>query len=125
MTDTSQRFLVVRLSSLGDIVHTIPAVAALRSSFPSARIDWVADQRWAPLVELVTVINEAIPLGRWFLKFSLPFEDCGVLAILALWIFRVATARLSSHGFPVHLDVSAETAKQRANLAPLCFIPSA
>ena len=64
MTDTSQRFLVVRLSSLGDIVHSIPAVAALRSSFPSARIDWVVDQRWAPLVELVTVINEAIPLGR-------------------------------------------------------------
>ncbi len=64
MTHTSQRFLVVRLSSLGDIVHTIPAVAALRSSFPSARIDWAVDQRWSPLVELVTVINETISLGR-------------------------------------------------------------
>ena len=64
MTDTSQRFLVVRLSSLGDLVHTIPAVAALRSSFPSATIDWVVDQRWSPLVEMVTVINETIPLGR-------------------------------------------------------------
>lgn len=64
MTDTSQRFLVVRLSSLGDLVHTIPAVAALRASFPSARIDWVVNQRWSPLVELVTVIDETIPLGR-------------------------------------------------------------
>jgi heptosyltransferase I len=64
MTDTSPRFLVVRLSSLGDLVHTIPAVAALRSSFPSATIDWVVDKRWAPLVQLVTVINETIPLGR-------------------------------------------------------------
>jgi lipopolysaccharide heptosyltransferase I len=64
MTDTSQRFLVVRLSSLGDLVHTIPAVAALRASFSSATIDWVVDQRWSPLVEMVTVINETIPLGR-------------------------------------------------------------
>jgi heptosyltransferase I len=64
MTEASQRFLVVRLSSLGDLVHTIPAVAALRASFPSATIDWVVDQRWSPLVELVTVINETIPLGR-------------------------------------------------------------
>src|SRR6204780_3758678 len=64
MTDTSQRFLVVRLSSLGDLVHTIPAVAALRASFPSATIDWVVDQRWSPLVEMVTVINATIPLGR-------------------------------------------------------------
>ena len=64
MTDTSQRFLIVRLSSLGDLVHTIPAVAALRSSFPAATIDWVVDQRWSPLVEMVTVINETIPLGR-------------------------------------------------------------
>jgi len=63
-TDSSQRFLIVRLSSLGDLVHTIPAVAALRSSFPSATIDWVVDQRWSPLVELVTVINETLPLGR-------------------------------------------------------------
>lgn len=64
MTDTPQRFLIVRLSSLGDLVHTIPAVAALRSAFPSATIDWVVDQRWSPLVELVTVINNTIPLGR-------------------------------------------------------------
>ena len=64
MTDTSQRFLVVRLSSLGDLVHTVPAVAALRGSFPAATIDWVVDQRWSPLVEMVTVINETIPLGR-------------------------------------------------------------
>jgi heptosyltransferase I len=64
MTGSPDRFLVVRLSSLGDLVHTIPAVSALRSSFPAAKIDWVVDERWSPLVELVTAINETIPLGR-------------------------------------------------------------
>jgi heptosyltransferase-1 len=64
MAETTDRFLVVRLTSLGDLVHTIPAVAALRASFPTATIDWVVDERYLPLVRMVTCINEAIPLGR-------------------------------------------------------------
>jgi heptosyltransferase-1 len=46
-----QRFLVVRLGSLGDIVHTFPAVAALRQSFPEAEIVWLTQPRWKALVE--------------------------------------------------------------------------
>ena len=45
------RFLVVRLGSLGDIVHTFPAVAALRESFPSAEIVWLTHPRWKFLIE--------------------------------------------------------------------------
>src|SRR5713226_1192274 len=45
------RFLVVRLGSLGDIVHTFPAVAALRESFPKAEIVWLTHPRWKALVE--------------------------------------------------------------------------
>jgi heptosyltransferase-1 len=45
------RFLVVRLGSLGDIVHTFPAVAALRDSFPAAEIVWLTHPRWKGLVE--------------------------------------------------------------------------
>ena len=44
-------FLVVRLGSLGDIVHTMPAVAGLRESFPSAGITWLTHPRWKLLVE--------------------------------------------------------------------------
>jgi len=57
-------FLVVRLGSLGDLVHTVPAVAALRSSFPEARIDWVIGERWASFLELVGGIDTVIPLER-------------------------------------------------------------
>ncbi|MGB6884911.1 MAG: glycosyltransferase family 9 protein [Candidatus Acidiferrum sp.] len=45
------RFLVLRLGSLGDIVHTFPAVSALRESFPAAEIVWLTHPRWKPLVE--------------------------------------------------------------------------
>src|SRR6188768_1143874 len=42
--DALDRILVVRLGSLGDLVHTLPAVSALRRKFPEARIDWVVDR---------------------------------------------------------------------------------
>lgn len=44
------RFLVVRLGSLGDIVHTFPAVAGLREMFPGADIVWLTHPRWEPLI---------------------------------------------------------------------------
>ena len=45
-----QRLLVVRLSAMGDIIHTLPAVAALRAVFPAAKIGWVVEERWAELL---------------------------------------------------------------------------
>jgi heptosyltransferase-1 len=51
MSDSPQRFLIVRLSSIGDIVHALPAVAALGESFPQAEIHWVVESRHALLLE--------------------------------------------------------------------------
>jgi heptosyltransferase I len=44
------RILIVRLSSMGDVVHALPAVAALRNAFPSATIGWLIEERWAELL---------------------------------------------------------------------------
>ena len=44
------RFLIVRLGSLGDIVHTFPAVSALRQTFPGSQITWLTHPRWESLV---------------------------------------------------------------------------
>jgi heptosyltransferase I len=52
------RFLVLRLGSLGDIVHTFPAVAALRKSFPAAEITWMTHPRWKFLVESSNLATE-------------------------------------------------------------------
>ena len=56
------RLLAVRLSSLGDLVHTIPVVPALRAAYPDAQLDWVVDERWSPLMKLVRGIDEVISL---------------------------------------------------------------
>jgi len=52
------KFLIVRLGSLGDIVHTFPAVAALRESFPSATIVWITHPRWHDLVAAAGLASE-------------------------------------------------------------------
>jgi lipopolysaccharide heptosyltransferase I len=54
---TGHRFLIVRLGSLGDVIHAIPAAAALRAHFPRARIDWVTDPKYVELLELVRGID--------------------------------------------------------------------
>jgi lipopolysaccharide heptosyltransferase I len=56
--------LIVRLSALGDVVHAIPAAAALRRAFPAARIDWLVDAKHRAIVDLVTAIDTAIVLER-------------------------------------------------------------
>jgi heptosyltransferase-1 len=55
--------LIVRLGALGDVVHTIPAAAALRAAMPSARIDWIVDARQRSLVDLVTVVDRVVALN--------------------------------------------------------------
>jgi len=45
------RFLLFRMSALGDIVHALPAAAALRDTFPEARIDWLVDAKWERLLK--------------------------------------------------------------------------
>ena len=64
MSDRPGRFLVVRLTALGDILHTVPAVAALRAAFPKAKIDWVVDRKWAPVLEGSVALDEVIPFDR-------------------------------------------------------------
>ncbi|HYL11070.1 MAG TPA: glycosyltransferase family 9 protein [Candidatus Acidoferrales bacterium] len=63
-----QCFLVVRLSSLGDILHTAPAVAMIRGSFPGAPIDWLVDRRWTGLFAGCSDFREVIPVDRGSLK---------------------------------------------------------
>src|ERR1700689_2218535 len=64
MSEREKRFLVVRLTALGDILHTVPAVAALRKGNPGAQIDWVVERKWAPVLEGSPAINEVIPFDR-------------------------------------------------------------
>ena len=62
------RILIVRLSALGDLVHTLPVVAALKRAFPDARIDWLVDDRFRTFLELVPVVGVSIGWPRQSLR---------------------------------------------------------
>ena len=61
------RVLIVKLSSLGDVVHAMPVVHDIRTAFSQAAIDWVVEPGFAPLVRRVDGIGETIEcaLRRW------------------------------------------------------------
>lgn len=59
--------LMVKLSSLGDVVHAMPAVQDMRGAYPGVCIDWVVEKGFAPLVREVQGIHQVIPceLRKW------------------------------------------------------------
>jgi heptosyltransferase-1 len=62
--DPSVRILVVRLGAMGDIIHTLPAVASLKNSIPGSHVSWVVEPQWEPLLEGNPYVNERILLDR-------------------------------------------------------------
>ncbi len=61
-------FLIIRLSSLGDIIHALPAFSVLRKGYPESRIAWVVDRSGKEILDLVPGLDEIIVRGEkgWF-----------------------------------------------------------
>ena len=56
--------LLIRLSAMGDIIHTLPAAATLKKSFPNRKLVWLIAPRWMPLLEGNPFIDDVIPFDR-------------------------------------------------------------
>ncbi len=61
------RILLVKTSSLGDVVHNLPVASALHKLFPEAQIDWVVEEAYSPILHLHPAVHRIIPvaLRRW------------------------------------------------------------
>jgi heptosyltransferase I len=61
------RILLVKTSSLGDVVHNLPVVSDLRRHFPDAQIDWLVEENFAAIPALHPGVDSVIPLAirRW------------------------------------------------------------
>jgi heptosyltransferase-1 len=64
MKGPGRRILVVRLGAMGDIVHTLPAVAWLKQSHPDSHLTWLVEPRWAPLLEENPYVDRVVLLRR-------------------------------------------------------------
>ena len=62
--------LVIRMSAMGDIIHTLPAAISLKKSFPHRRLAWLVAPRWRELLEGNPHIDELIPFDRTQLRES-------------------------------------------------------
>jgi heptosyltransferase-1 len=62
-----KRILLVRLSSLGDVLHSFPAATDIRRALPEAILDWAVEEAYVPLVGMHPGVTRAIPfaLRRW------------------------------------------------------------
>jgi heptosyltransferase-1 len=56
------RILVIRLSSMGDVIHTLPAAASLKHSYPHSSLTWIVRERWAPLLQGNPFVNRVLPV---------------------------------------------------------------
>lgn len=62
-----KRILLVKLSSMGDIIHNMPMLHDIKQHFPEVQVDWVVEEGFAGLVSLNPLVNKIIPLAmrRW------------------------------------------------------------
>ena len=67
MDAAPQRVLVVKLSSLGDVVHALPVAVDIHRAFPHWSVDWVVERSFAPLVRRCEAVSRVIEvdLRRW------------------------------------------------------------
>ena len=78
LTTDPQRIVLIKPSALGDIMHSLPVLSALRQRFPDAHISWLVNRGFAPLLEGHPDLNEIVPFDRGafrngWLKGSLDF----------------------------------------------------
>jgi heptosyltransferase-1 len=56
--------LIVRLGAMGDLIHALPGAASLKHSFPEARITWIVEPQWVPLLEGNGFIDRIVVFRR-------------------------------------------------------------
>lgn len=62
-----QRILLVKTTSLGDVIHCLPAVSDIARAYPDARIDWVVEETYVDVVALHPAVSRVLPVAmrRW------------------------------------------------------------
>jgi lipopolysaccharide heptosyltransferase I len=91
------RVLIVKLGSIGDIVHTLPALAALRAGLPDAEISWVAERSCSEILKDNPVLDRLIEVDTKALR-------RGLMSGETLRAPRQQLRRLRASAFDVALD---------------------
>jgi heptosyltransferase I len=78
----NQRILLVKLSSFGDVIHALPTLEALRGLYPEARIAWLVEEAFAPLLTGHPALDEVWAIPR--LRFRRQFFRCQAASLAGM-----------------------------------------
>jgi len=81
MKEDLKSILIVKLSAIGDVVHTLPLLEVLRKNFPKGRIDWLVEEEAGQIIEGHQGIDHVIISRRksWQRRFFKPGEQARIL----------------------------------------------
>ncbi len=91
------RILIVKLGSIGDIVHTLPALAAVRNGFPDAEISWVVERNLSEILRDNPLLDRLIEVDTKALR-------RGLMSGETLRAPRQQLRRLRASVFDIALD---------------------
>ena len=77
LTIEAVQVLIVKLGSIGDIVHTLPALAAIRAALPSAEISWAVETRSAELLRGNPLIDNLIEVDTRSIREGMSIDEVG------------------------------------------------
>ena len=109
------KILLVKLSSLGDVVHALPVVQDIHAAMPGAQIDWVVEASFAPILALHTGLHRVMTceIRRW---------RKSPLAVATRWEWRAFQAALRQDAYDAVIDLQGLTKSaivaRLARLAP-------
>lgn len=94
------RILIVRLSALGDIVHALPVLAAIKRARPDALVDWLVEERYAAILSIASGLRRRI-----IVRATSSFETHDSVSFGGALGYVKAAALLRSQQYDVALDL--------------------
>jgi heptosyltransferase-1 len=94
------KILIVRLSALGDIVHALPVLAAIKNAQPGAQVDWLVEENYASILSIVSGLHR-----RVIVRAKRSFESADAVSFGGLRGYHAAAKYLWNQDYDAALDL--------------------
>ena len=100
MSNRGQKILIVRLSALGDIVHALPVLSAIKRAMPAAQVDWLVEENYASILSIASGLRRRI-----IVRASRSFETPEAISFGGLRGYHAAAKYLWNQDYDYALDL--------------------
>jgi len=94
------KILIVRVSALGDIVHALPVLAAIKRAKPDAQVDWLVEESYASILSIAHGLHR-----RVIVRAKKSFESADAVSFGGLLGYKNAASYLWNQDYDVALDL--------------------